>query len=117
MNPDHVKDYQDTLSMWNENKKREIISVKEFLAFCNLENAETYFYVVKNITKMENSYRKLPDFKAVLTFDRIVDDYWNSVKGTEDRYRLFPIFVHLFRGKLLPCVKHQIPVNDITGWR
>ena len=91
MNPDHVKNYQNTLSTWNENKKREIISVREFLAFCNLENAETYFKVVKNITRMENSYRKLPDFKAVLTFDRIVDDYWNSVKDTEDRYRLFPI--------------------------
>lgn len=91
MNPDNIKDYQDTLSTWNENKKREIISVREFLFFCNLENAETYFKVVKNITRVENSYRQLPDFKAVLTFDRIVDDYWNNVKDTEDRYRLFPI--------------------------
>lgn len=95
MNPDNVKDYQLILNTWNDNKKREAISVREFLEFSNLENAELYFDVLKNIRKAENSYRNLPNFQGILTFDYIVNDYWNRVQslGNEDKYRLFPIIL------------------------
>lgn len=91
MNPDNVKDYQMIISTWNENKKREAISIREFLEFSNLDNADIYYDVVKNIKKAENSYRELPDFQGVLIFDYIVNDYWEKIKDSKDRYRLFPV--------------------------
>lgn len=91
MNADNVKDYQDTLCTWNDNKKREAISVREFLIYSNLENAELYYNVLKNIRKMENGFRELPDFKAILTFDYIVNEYWNEIQYSDNKYRLFPI--------------------------
>lgn len=91
MNPDNLKDYQIILNTWNENKKREAISIKEFLQFSNLDYADIYYDVVKNIKKTENSYRSLPSFQGVLIFDYIVNDYWEKVKDSQDRYRLFPV--------------------------
>ncbi len=93
MDPDHVKDYQIIIGTWNENKKREAISVKEFLQFSNLDHAGPYYDVVKNIKKAENNYRELPNFQGVLIFDYIVNDYWEKVKDSEDRYRLFPVIL------------------------
>ncbi len=93
MNPDNVKDYQMIISTWNENKKREAISVKEFLQFSNLDHTGLYYDIVKNIKKAENNYRKLPDFQGVLIFDYIVNDYWEMVKDSKDRYRLFPVIL------------------------
>ena len=93
MNPDNVKDYQMLLKTWNESKKREAFSVREFLVYSNLENAELYYNVLKNITKAEKNFRSLPDFKGVLIFDYIVNDYWNREKSAENRYRLFPIIL------------------------
>ena len=85
MNPDNLKDYQIILNTWNENKKREAISIKEFLQFSNLDYADIYYDVVKNIKKTENSYRSLPSFQGVLIFDYIVNDYWEKVKDSLDR--------------------------------
>lgn len=93
MNPDNVKDYQMLLGTWNNNKKREIISIKEFLLFSNLEYAELYYDQVKNITKEMDAYRELPDFQGILLFDCIVKDYWEKVKNSEERYRLFPVIL------------------------
>lgn len=93
MNPDNLKDYQIILNTWNENKKREAISIKEFLQFSNLDYADIYYDVVKNIKKTENSYRCLPSFQGVLIFDYIVSDYWEKIKNSEDRYRLFPVIL------------------------
>ena len=93
VNPDNVKDYQMIIGTWNENKKREAIAIKEFLQFSNLEQAEVYFDMVKNIRRAENSYRELPDFQGVLIFDYIVNDYWEAVKDSKDRYRLFPVIL------------------------
>lgn len=93
MNPDNVKDYQIIIGTWNENKKREAISIKEFLQFSSLDNARLYYDVVKNIKKAENNYRELPNFQGVLIFDFIVNDYWEKVKNSKDRYRLFPVIL------------------------
>ncbi len=93
MDPDHVKDYQIIIGTWNENKKREAISVKEFLQFSSLDHAGLYYDVVKNIKKAENNYRELPNFQGVLIFDYIVNDYWEKVKDSKDRYRLFPVIL------------------------
>lgn len=91
MNPDNVKDYQDIICTWNEEKKLEAISIREFLIYSNLENAELYYNVLKNVRKVQNNFRKLPDFKAILTFDYIVNEYWNGIKYSDNKYRLFPI--------------------------
>lgn len=48
---------------------------------------------MKNIKKAENNYRKLPDFQGILIFDYIVNDYWEMVKDSKDRYRLFPVIL------------------------
>lgn len=93
MNPDNVKDYQIITGTWNENKKREAISIKEFLQFSSLDHAGLYYDVVKNIKKAENNYRELPNFQGVLIFDYIVNDYWEKVKDSKDRYRLFPVIL------------------------
>lgn len=93
VNPDNVKDYQMIIGTWNENKKREAIAIKEFLQFSNLDHAGAYFDMVKNIRRAENSYRVLPDFQGVLLFDYIVNDYWEMIKDSEDRYRLFPVIL------------------------
>lgn len=93
MNPDNVKDYQMLLKTWSESRKREAISVREFLDFCSLENAGLYFDVLKNIIKVENNFRNLPDIKGILIFDYIVNDYWNNIQQSEDKYRLFPIIL------------------------
>lgn len=93
MNSDNVKDYQIIIGTWNENKKREAISIKEFLQFSSLDNAGLYYDVVKNIKKAENHYRELPNFQGVLIFDFIVNDYWEKVKNSKDRYRLFPVIL------------------------
>ena len=93
VNPDNVKDYQKIIGTWNENKKRETVSIKEFLQFSNLDHAGVYYDVVKNIRRAENSYRALPDFQGVLLFDYIVNDYWETVKDSENRYRLFPVIL------------------------
>ena len=90
VNPDNVKDYQMIIGTWNENKRRELIAIKEFLQFSNLDHAGAYFDIVKNIRRTENSYRALPDFRGVLLFDYIVNDYWETIKDSKDRYRLFP---------------------------
>lgn len=93
VNPDNVKDYQMLIGTWNGNKKREAIAIKEFLEFSNLDHAGLYYDLVKNIKKAENSYRELPDFQGVLIFDYIVNDYWEKIKDSEDRYRLFPVIL------------------------
>jgi len=93
MNPDNVKNYQMIIGTWNENKKREAISIKEFLQFSSLDNAGLYYDVVKNIKKAENNYRELPNFQGVLIFDFIVNDYWEKIKDSKDRYRLFPVIL------------------------
>lgn len=91
--PDNVKDYQMLIGTWNGNKKREVIAIKEFLEFSNLDHAGLYYDLVKNIKKAENSYRELPDFQGVLIFDYIINDYWEKIKDSEDRYRLFPVIL------------------------
>lgn len=93
MNPDNIKSYQDIISTWNGNKRREAGSIREFLQFCNLNHAELYYDVLKNIRKAENSYRELPDFQSILLFDHIVNDYWERIKDSDDRYRLFPVIL------------------------
>lgn len=93
LNPDNVKDYQMIIDTWNDNKKREAISIREFLEFSNLDHADIYYDVVKNIKKTENSYRELPDFQGVLIFDHIVNDYWEKIKDSKDKYRLFPVIL------------------------
>ena len=93
VNPDNVKDYQMLIGTWNGNKKREAIAIKEFLEFSNLDHAGLYYDLVKNIKKAENNYRELPDFQGVLIFDYIVNDYWEKIKDSEDRYRLFPVIL------------------------
>lgn len=93
VNPDNVKDYQMLIGTWNGNKKREAITIKEFLEFSNLDHAGLYYDLVKNIKKAENSYRELPDFQGVLIFDYIVNDYWEKIRESEDRYRLFPVIL------------------------
>lgn len=93
VDPDHVKDYQMLIGTWNGNKKREAISIKEFLEFSNLDHAGLYYDLVKNIKKAENSYRELPDFQGVLIFDYIINDYWEKIRDSEDRYRLFPVIL------------------------
>ena len=93
VNPDNVKDYQMLIGTWNGNKKREAIAIKEFLQFSNLDHAGLYYDLVKNIKKVENNYRELPDFQGVLIFDYIVNDYWEKIKDSEDRYRLFPVIL------------------------
>ncbi len=93
MNPDHVKDYQIITGTWNENKKREAVSIKEFLQFSSLDHAGLYYDVVKNIKKAENNYRELPNFQGILIFDFIVNDYWEKIKDSKDRYRLFPVIL------------------------
>lgn len=91
MNPDNVKDYQMLLSTWDKNKKREIIAIKEFLLFSNLDHAELYYDLIKNIRREEDNFRELPNFQGILTFDCIVKDYWDKIQDSEDRYRLFPV--------------------------
>ena len=93
VDPDNVKDYQMLIGTWNGNKKREAIAIKEFLQFSNLDHAGLYYDLVKNIKKTENSYRELPDFQGVLIFDYIINDYWEKIKDTKDRYRLFPVIL------------------------
>ena len=93
VDPDNVKDYQMLIGTWNGNKKREAIAIKEFLEFSNLDHAGLYYDLVKNIKKTENSYRELPDFQGVLIFDYIINDYWEKIKDTKDRYRLFPVIL------------------------
>ena len=93
VNPDNVKDYQMLIGTWNGNKKREAIAIKEFLEFSNLDHAGLYYDLVKNIKKAENNYRELPDFQGVLIFDYIINDYWEKIKDSEDRYRLFPVIL------------------------
>lgn len=93
MNPDNVKDYQMLLGTWNENKKRETLSIKEFLRFSKLDNAELYYDLVKNIRRSEGSYRELPDFQGILTFDCIVKDYWEKIQDSDNKYRLFPVIL------------------------
>ncbi len=93
MNPDYVKDYQILIGTWNENKKREAVSIKEFLQFSSLDHAGQYYDVVRNIKKAENNYRELPNFQRILVFDYIVNDYWEKVKDSKDRYRLFPVIL------------------------
>lgn len=93
MNPDNLKDYQKIVGTWNENKKREAISIREFLQFSSLDNADVYYDVVKNIKKVENSYRNLPNFQGVLIFDYIVNDYWEKIKNSQNRYGLFPVIL------------------------
>lgn len=93
MDPDKVKDYQMLIGTWNGNKKREAIAIKEFLQFASLDTADAYYDLVKNIKKVENNYRELPDFQGVLIFDYIINDYWEKIKDSEDRYRLFPVIL------------------------
>lgn len=93
MDPDNVKDYQMRIGTWNGNKKREAIAIKEFLQFSNLDYAGPYYELVKDIKKVENNYRELPDFQGVLIFDYIINDYWEKIKDSEDRYRLFPVIL------------------------
>lgn len=93
VNPDHVKDYQMLIGTWSGNKKREAIAIQEFLQFSNLDHAGLYYDLVKDIKKTENSYRELPDFQGILIFDYIINDYWEKIKHSVDRYRLFPVIL------------------------
>lgn len=96
MDPDNAKNYQMSITAWNNEKKREAISIREFLAFSNLENAGIYYDIVKDVKKEADNYRKLPNFPSVLLFDHIVNDYWERVKDAEDsndKYRLFPVIL------------------------
>lgn len=93
MNADNVKDYQNRLCTWSGVKKREAISIREFLIFSNLENAELYYDILKDIRKEENNFRKLPNIQGIMVFDYIVNDYWNNIQYSDNRYRLFPIIL------------------------
>lgn len=93
MSPENVKDYQNILCTWSGVKKREAISIREFLLYSNLDNAELYYNILKDVRKEENNFRKLPNIKGIMVFDYIVSDYWNNIQYSADKYRLFPIIL------------------------
>lgn len=93
MDPDNAKDYQLSIGAWDNEKKREAATVREFLQFASLKNADAYMDAVRDVKTGADNFRTLPDYQSVLKFDHIIEDYWGKIKDSEGRYRLFPVIL------------------------
>lgn len=82
--------FMNSIHLFSDQEKLELISFREFLNFANIENSEEYIKIIDGVSFPQPKYRKIPNYQSILMFDVILKNYIaNTIVSEQEKY--FPL--------------------------